>query len=297
MVDGLVRSSERPSRVGPRPASSGEHAIARSSIRRSPPICSFRANAASSREAGHGMDRRSDGRRRHHRRHRAPPGERVRLFAYVQTRGRTDPILDFLFLNKSGHCEYFATALALVARAARIPARVVMATASRNTALCYDVVRDRNAHAWSKPGPWPGLDDPRCDAERSLPQNARREAGYASSAIDALRVGYDDVTDWLARRTIRQTGIACWRFLVLVWIVRRGARGPRDRARSDRRSAVALSRTAHRALGSRRTHASRRRTPRAPCRANPRRQSGAVTRAYAALRYGSVGDERRLQMK
>lgn len=36
-----------------------------------------------------------------------------------------DPIEDFLFVRKTGHCEYFATALALMLRAADVPARIV----------------------------------------------------------------------------------------------------------------------------------------------------------------------------
>ena len=38
-----------------------------------------------------------------------------------------DPILDFLFHVKQGHCERYATALALMLRSVGIPARVVNA--------------------------------------------------------------------------------------------------------------------------------------------------------------------------
>ena len=38
---------------------------------------------------------------------------------------KIDPIEDFLFNRKEGHCEYFATALALMLRAENIPARMV----------------------------------------------------------------------------------------------------------------------------------------------------------------------------
>ena len=36
-----------------------------------------------------------------------------------------DPVEDFLVNRKSGHCEYFASALALLLRSVGIPARVV----------------------------------------------------------------------------------------------------------------------------------------------------------------------------
>ena len=43
---------------------------------------------------------------------------------YTRT-GTEDPILEFLTENPLGHCEYFASSLALLVRAAGVPARVV----------------------------------------------------------------------------------------------------------------------------------------------------------------------------
>ena len=62
-----------------------------------------------------------------------------------------DPIEDFLFNRKAGHCEYFATALALMLRAEKIPARVVtgykggVVNPERKEWL---EVQQRFAHAW-----------------------------------------------------------------------------------------------------------------------------------------------------
>ena len=62
-----------------------------------------------------------------------------------------DPIEDFLFNRKAGHCEYFATALALMLRAEKIPARVVtgykggIVNPERKEWL---EVQQRFAHAW-----------------------------------------------------------------------------------------------------------------------------------------------------
>jgi transglutaminase-like putative cysteine protease len=63
---------------------------------------------------------------------------------------RKDPLGDFLFGVRAGHCEYFAAALAVSLRLAGIPARVVGGYhASRwNDTGGFWVVRRRDAHAW-----------------------------------------------------------------------------------------------------------------------------------------------------
>ena len=63
---------------------------------------------------------------------------------------RGDPVVDFLFRTKQGHCEYFASALALMMRAEGIPAR--LATGSLGGELgpfsSEILVRGSNLHAW-----------------------------------------------------------------------------------------------------------------------------------------------------
>ena len=61
-----------------------------------------------------------------------------------------DPVLQFLLEQPEGHCEYFASATALLARALGIPARIVTGyrVSERNPYLGFAVVRERNAHAW-----------------------------------------------------------------------------------------------------------------------------------------------------
>lgn len=61
-----------------------------------------------------------------------------------------DPIEWFLAGKQSGHCEYFATAAALVLRAGGIPARYVtgFVVAEKNDYGDYWIVRNRFAHAW-----------------------------------------------------------------------------------------------------------------------------------------------------
>ena len=61
-----------------------------------------------------------------------------------------DPVLNFLLETPRGHCEYFASAMALLARAVGVPARVVTGyrVSERNPFAEYFIVRERHAHAW-----------------------------------------------------------------------------------------------------------------------------------------------------
>jgi transglutaminase-like putative cysteine protease len=61
-----------------------------------------------------------------------------------------DPLADFLFERKQGHCEYFASSMAVMLRTLRIPARVVNGFRSDefNDVTGNYVVRAKDAHAW-----------------------------------------------------------------------------------------------------------------------------------------------------
>lgn len=65
-------------------------------------------------------------------------------------RNPANPIDDFLFQYRSGHCEYFATAMVLMLRSQGIPARFVTGFlgTEMNPLEDYFVVRQSNAHAW-----------------------------------------------------------------------------------------------------------------------------------------------------
>jgi transglutaminase-like putative cysteine protease len=64
--------------------------------------------------------------------------------------GGSDPLSDFLFNVRAGHCEYFATAMAIMLRTLRIPARVVngFQPGEYNPAADAYVVRQADAHSW-----------------------------------------------------------------------------------------------------------------------------------------------------
>ncbi len=64
--------------------------------------------------------------------------------------GGGDPVVGWLREGRDGHCEYFAGAFTLLARAAGVPTRMVagFSGGSWNSYEDYFVVRNRNAHAW-----------------------------------------------------------------------------------------------------------------------------------------------------
>lgn len=61
-----------------------------------------------------------------------------------------EPLESFLFDTRRGHCEYFASAMVLMLRAAGIPARLVTGYmgGEYNQLEDYFIVRQDNAHAW-----------------------------------------------------------------------------------------------------------------------------------------------------
>src|SRR5262247_997871 len=61
-----------------------------------------------------------------------------------------DPVADFLFNTREGHCEYFASAMVLMLRSRRVPARLVngFQMGEYNSAADFYTVRQSDAHSW-----------------------------------------------------------------------------------------------------------------------------------------------------
>jgi hypothetical protein len=61
-----------------------------------------------------------------------------------------DPLAQFLFERRKGHCEYFASAMAVMLRAIHIPARVVTGfqSGTYNPMTGWQVIRASDAHSW-----------------------------------------------------------------------------------------------------------------------------------------------------
>ncbi len=135
-----------------------------------------------------------------------------------------DPVEEFLFVRRSGNCEYFAAALAVMLRTIGIPARVVggFQRGDWNPYGRYFMVRLSDAHSWVEAhtgGGWTTLDpSPRAAA------SALR--GMLGLYLDALRMRwYRYVVNWsiqdqvLAALKARQVASswASWRPAAMDW--------------------------------------------------------------------------------
>ncbi len=63
---------------------------------------------------------------------------------------RQDPLADFLFVRKRGHCEYFASSMGIMLRTLGIPSRLVngFRTTEFNDVTSNYVIRASSAHSW-----------------------------------------------------------------------------------------------------------------------------------------------------
>jgi protein-glutamine gamma-glutamyltransferase len=166
------------------------------------------------------------------------PHERLRRiekylgsFAYSTYRERAVPkgetaLGDFLTRTRAGHCEYFAAAATLLARAAGVPARYATGFAAIEYSALEGawVVRTRHAHAWTRAwvdGRWVDLDA----TPAAWGIEEANEAPFWQGFADLLRyAGYR----WSKRGEFK-AGDSWYAALValalfLVWSVLRGRR-------------------------------------------------------------------------
>ena len=102
--------------------------------------------------------------------------------------GKEDPLARFLFKTRRGHCEYFASAYAVMLRTAGIPSLVVSGYAGGewNPYGNYFLVRQSDAHSWVEAyvdGAWRTYDP--TPAAGPMEQTWRRRMG---EVIDALQM-------------------------------------------------------------------------------------------------------------
>jgi len=145
-------------------------------------------------------------------------------FAYTLNQEPTpgvEPVEDFLFALRRGHCEYFASAMVIMLRCAGVPARLVngFKVSEWNPIGGYYIVRQAHAHSWVeaylRPGGWRTFDPSVMrDAATPKPMFARRWYRNFYDAIETLWVrnvlNYDAerqkelfavVSEWAARLT------------------------------------------------------------------------------------------------
>jgi protein-glutamine gamma-glutamyltransferase len=110
-----------------------------------------------------------------------------------------DPLADFLFVRKQGHCEYFASSMAVMLRTLGIPARLVNGFRSDefNDLTGNYVVRAKNAHSWVE-AYFPGYGwitfDPTPGGSIESPQGWERVMLYMDAASSFWRewvISYD----------------------------------------------------------------------------------------------------------
>ena len=124
-------------------------------------------------------------------------------YSLQMTAGGADPLSDFLFNVRAGHCEYFSTAMAVMLRTRNIPSRVVngFLPGEFNEASGAYTVRQSDAHSWvevyfPETGAWVTF-DPTPSAGRVVPVRTGLTAqlGKYAEAFELIWfqyvVGYD----------------------------------------------------------------------------------------------------------
>jgi protein-glutamine gamma-glutamyltransferase len=121
-----------------------------------------------------------------------------------------DPLANFLFERKQGHCEYFASSMAVMLRTLRIPARVVNGFRSDefNDLTGNYVVRAKDAHAWVE-AYFPGYGwitfDPTPGGAIGSPQGWSRAMLYLDAAASFWRewvISYDSSHQYVLGQSV-----------------------------------------------------------------------------------------------
>ena len=133
-----------------------------------------------------------------------------------------DPIEDFVRNHRQGHCELFASALTVMLRHKKIPARLVVGFhgARENTLSGSYMVREKNAHAWVEAylrpqdcsaemlasgqagpgGAWLRLDP-------TPPSPASEDPGAGEEAIDLARTAWDEYVLGMESQSTQNTPV------------------------------------------------------------------------------------------
>ncbi len=112
-------------------------------------------------------------------------------FGYTLQLSRTpprDPLAEFLFIRKQGHCEYFSSSMAVMLRTLGIPARVVngFRGGEFNDVTSEYVLRASDAHSWVE-AYFPGQGWVSFDPTPAGASQAHRGWGRAMLYLDAMQ--------------------------------------------------------------------------------------------------------------
>jgi transglutaminase-like putative cysteine protease len=155
-----------------------------------------------------------------------------------ETQNSTAALQDFLYRRRSGHCEYFATATALLLRSAGVPARFVggYSVEEYSPEEQTYLVRSRHAHAWAEAyvdGAWQAVDNtPSTWAE----QDARTDPWWQTAAdLWSRWTAAFRVWQWEQAQHPETEGFPLWGWLILPLALWLGWRLYRSRRRVPRR--------------------------------------------------------------
>ncbi len=215
--------------------------------------------------------------------------------------GRIDPVVDFLQKRDGGHCELFASSMALLARSIGIPTRIAVGyrVDEVNAITGVSVVRDRNAHTWVEAfveGRWQTF-DPTPPSELAMRTRPTRWEHLS----EALSFAFDRTINFFVNIGLARAGIFSGVMAVVLILVRRFIQ-KRRAAGVSRVATMSRPLPAFESLATALSRAGWDRLPSEPLERFAKRVDAAgepwsteVAEAlvrYAELRYGGVGEER-----
>jgi hypothetical protein len=240
-----------------------------------------------------------------------------RLEQAFQNRGRyslesertsdQDPILDFLEHNTVGHCEYFASAFALMVRALGFPSRVIAGyRVAEESPFGYAIVRRSHAHAWAEvwvDNRWRTFDP---TPPAALAAHTSPGTPWLAALWDQSRTSLAALDDWFASRSTFEILLS---LLVLgaLWTLERLRRSRGESLEEATTQQVMLEGLAllskaleDRGLTRRQAEtlsALAKRAGAARLSAEEQRSVVLTLHAYVAYRYGGVGDRNRVDQQ
>lgn len=222
-------------------------------------------------------------------------------------RSRTvDAVIDLLTIHREGHCELFASAMALLGRTQGIPTRVVSGyrVSEVNPVTGLSIVRERNAHTWVEAwveGRWDTW-----DPTPIVEMTTRTRASTWDHGSEVLAWAWDRVVTMFWQIGLARIGLGAGAIAIVLLFVRRFMqRGAKRGAGAVLVAARPLP--AFETLASALERAGWVRTASEPLERFATRVDGggepwsedvaeALVR-YAQLRYGGIGEERTIAQR
>jgi hypothetical protein len=164
--------------------------------------------------------------------------------------GRDSFLAQFLLEEKSGHCEYFATATTLLLRQAGVPARYCVGFSVQETDRKTGelVLRGTHAHAWCRA--WDGKNKRWIDVDTTPPSWINAEQwnnNWQQKLADTLQRWREDFTVWRTQPENQAMAATVFYSIggaVLVWVAwRLWKTRTRIRKQSSQKRSIAVVKT------------------------------------------------------